>query len=186
MKTTKIALIALMCCCGMIPSVAQNVCTNQTKKCETACSNTPRQENPYLLMGGPGIVTSESATPQQLPQAAQQFLQTYYSRVMVGKIMRNVVNNTYNVELGNGVKVTFDAKGKVQDIQSPGTDPLYEPAVKAILPEKAYKHLEDAGLLPDVTGIKNADGKGLRVQLLNAMPPEMLFDVDGLFIIVDD
>lgn len=142
--------------------------------------------NPYQLMGGPGIVTSVSATPQQLPKAAQEFLQTYYSRVMVGPINHNVVKDMYNVELGNGVNVTFTADGKVDDIQSPGTEPLYSPAVKAVLPAKAYKHLEDAGLLEEVTGIKNAVGKGLRVQLLNAMPPEMLFDVNGLFIIVDD
>ena len=131
-------------------------------------------------------MTSVSATQEQLPEAAQKFLQTYYSRVMVGYVNHNVVKDVYNVELGNGVKITFDSKGKVEDIQAPGNDSLYIPAIKAVLPEKAYKHLEQAGLLYEVTGIKNADGKGLRVQLLNAMPPEMLFDVDGLFIIVDD
>lgn len=141
---------------------------------------------PFGLMGGPGIVTKESATPDQLPAAAQNFLQTYYSRVMVGPISRNVIKNTYSVELGNGVNITFNSNGKVVDIQSPGTEPLYSQAVKAVLPAKAYKHLEDAGLLEEVTGIKDATGKGLRVMLLNNMPPEMLFDIDGLFVIIDD
>lgn len=143
-------------------------------------------DNPYLLMGGPGIVTSESATPNQLPKDAQEFLRNYYSRDMITYVNRNVVKDQYNVKLGNGVSVTFDAKGKVADIQAPGREGLFIPAIKAVLPKKAFKHLEEAGLLYEVTGIKNADGKGLRVQLLNAMPPEMLFDVDGLFIIVDD
>lgn len=151
---------------------------------QTSCK--PNPDELFGIMGGPGIVTSESATQNQLPQAAQKFLQEYYSRVMVGPINHNVVKNQYNVELGNGVKITFDANGKVDDIQSPGTDPLYIPAIKAVLPEKAFKHLEDAGLLYEVTGIKNATGHGLRVQLLNAMPPEMLFDFDGLFVIIDD
>ena len=148
-------------------------------------SAVPSAPAPYLLMGGPGKVTSVSATPQQLPEAAQTFLRTYYSRVMVGDISHNTLKDTYKVTLGNGVKVTFNASGKVIDIESEGTDPLYEPAIKAILPEKAYKHLEQADLLSEVTGVKNAQGKGLRVILANNMPPEMLFDVDGLFIIVD-
>lgn len=160
--------------------------TAQTMNDNTQKYSPEKIGNPYLLMGGPGIVTSESATADQLPAAAQNFLQTYYSRVMVGPITHNVVKDTYTVELGNGVKVTFNATGKVDDIQAPGTDSLFAPVVEAVLPAKAYKHLVDAGLLDEVTGIKNAEGRGLRVQLLNAMPPEMLFDVDGLFIIVDD
>lgn len=177
MKTIRIAAMAAAVILGVGALSAQTAST----QCDS-----PVAPVPFTLMGGPGIVTSVSATQQQLPQAAQQFLQTYYSRVMVGSINHNVVKNQYNVELGNGVKVTFTADGKVDDIQAPGNDGLYLPVIKAVLPEKAYKHLEDAGLLYDVTGIKNAVGKGLRVQLLNAMPPEMLFDVDGLFIIVDD
>ncbi|MCH5218982.1 MAG: hypothetical protein J1F20_00320 [Muribaculaceae bacterium] len=138
------------------------------------------------LFGGPGIVTSESATVNQLPTQAQDFLQEVYSRVMVTNVNHNVVADTYDVTLGNGVKIKFDAAGKVQDIQAPYPDSLYIPAIEATLPTKAFKHLEQAGLLYEVTGIKNATGKGLRVQLLNATPPEMLFDLDGLFIIVDD
>lgn len=174
MKTT-LALLALAAFLSAPALAAQTTATKND-----ACAN------PYLLMGGPGIVTSESATPQQLPRKAQEFLQTYYSRVMVGPVNHNVIKDTYNVELGNGVKITFDAKGKVDDIQAPGTESLYAPAIEAILPPKAYKHLEDAGLLYEVTGIKNARGKGMRVELLNAMPPEILFDVDGLFVILDD
>ena len=161
------------------------VCGSVSMSAQNQPTATP-SNNPYLLMGGPGIVTSVSATPNQLPEAAQKFLQTYYSRVMVGTINHNVVKDVYNVELGNGVNVTFNSKGQVEDIQAPGTESLYIPAIKAVLPAKAYSHLEKAGLLQEVTGIKNAVGKGLRVQLLNAMPPEMLFDVDGLFIILDD
>ena len=140
----------------------------------------------YQLMGGPGIVTSISVNQSQLPRAAQDFLQTVYSRVAVGPVMHNTIKNTYKVTLGNDVKVTFNAKGQVEDIQAPYPDVLYDAAVKAVLPEKAYSHLEKDGLLPEVTGIKNATGKGLRVQLLNAMPPEMLFDIDGVFVIVND
>lgn len=140
----------------------------------------------FQLQGGPGIVTSISATQSELPQAAQQFLQTVYGRVAVGPVTHNLVNHTYKVTLGNDVKVTFTADGRVDDIQAPYPESLFRPAIKAVLPEKAYDHLEKAGLLDEVTGIKNAAGRGLRVQLLNAMPPEMLFDIDGLFVILED
>ena len=177
MKTKKFTLMAALLFAAVAPIYAQNYQASGIK---------PSNAQIYNLMGGPGIVTSESATQDQLPQAAQNFLQTYYSRVMVGPITHNVVKGQYNVELGNGVKVTFNSAGKVINIVAPTGDSLYAPAIQAVLPAKAYKHLVDAGLLEEVTGIKDATGKGLRVQLLNAMPPEMMFDVDGVFIIIDD
>lgn len=188
MKTTRLAALAaaLILIAPALSARNTSNCNNSNNAACTEKCKTEQPANPYLLMGGPGIVTSESATPNQLPTAAQDFLQTYYSRVMVGPITHNVIKDTYSVELGNGVKVTFNAQGKVDDIQAPYPDSLYAPAIKAVLPAKAYTHLEQAGLLYDVTGIKNAAGKGLRVQLLNAMPPEMLFDLDGLFLIVED
>lgn len=182
MKTRTILTLIFMGAVAVGSLSAQtNTCT-QASSCDTT---SPVKFNPGI-MGGPGIVISESATQSQLPEGAQKFLQTYYSRVMVGPVKHNVVKDTYNVTLGNGVKVTFNGKGEVDDITSEGTEPLYEPAIKAILPEKAYKHLADAGLLYEVTGIKNARGKGLRIDLLNAMPPSVIFDVDGVFIILDD
>lgn len=144
----------------------------------------PRPSTPYPRRTG--IVTSVSATQAQLPQKAQEFLQTVYSRDAVGPIKFNTIKDTYNVEVGNGTRITFTADGRVDDIQAPYGDTLYGRAIQAVVPEKTYKHLEKAGLLDEVTGIKNAAGHGLRVQMLNNYPPEMLFDVDGLFIIVDD
>lgn len=180
MKTVKLIALAVLLTVGVagVYAQAQSACSNCTDKTAS---------QPYYpgLIGGPGIVTSESAAPEQLPAEAQKFLQTYYSRVMVGPINHNLIKETYKVELGNGVKITFDNKGKVEDIYSPDSEPLYTPAIKAVLPEKTYKHLEQAGLLYEVTGIKNAQGKGLSIQLLNAMPPEILFDVDGAFVILD-
>lgn len=139
----------------------------------------------YTLMGGPGIVTAESATPSQLPQKAQDFLQLYYSRDVIGTITHNTLKDQYDVELGNGVNVTFDNQGRVDDIQAPEGDGLFLPVIKAVLPDKTYRHLEQAGLLYDVTGIKNIQGHDMRIELLNAMPPEILFDIDGAFVIID-
>ena len=143
-------------------------------------------DQPIQLQGGPGIAVKVSATPNMLPSEAQKFLQTIYSRDVIGPVTFNAVKDVYDVEVGNGTKITFDKEGKVKDIQAPQGEALYGRAVAAVLPEKAYKHLEEAGLLEYVTGIKDAQGRGLRVMLLNAMPPEILFDVDGLFIIMDD
>ncbi len=171
MKKTQILTTLLCAMAFAVPSLnAENILPDQ----------------PIQLQGGPGIAVKVSATQTMLPPAAQKFLQTIYSRDVVGPITFNAVKDVYDVEVGNGTKITFDKKGQVQDIQAPTGESLYGRAVAAVLPEKAYKHLEEAGLLEYVTGIKNAHGHGLRVMLLNAMPPEMLFDVDGLFIIVDD
>ena len=171
MKKTHIIAPLLLAAALFFPTVnAQNIVPN----------------HPIQLQGGPGIAVKVSATPGMLPQEAQKFLQTIYSRDALGPITFNAVKDTYQVEVGSGTKITFDKNGKVKDIMAPEGESLYGRAIAAVLPEKAYKHLENAGLLEDVTGIKNADSRGLRVLLLNAMPPEMLFDVDGLFIIIDD
>lgn len=150
------------------------------------CSVADAQTPDYQLMAGPGIVTSVSISQSQLPKAAQTFLQTVYSRVAVGPVKHNTIKNTYNVTLGNDVKVTFNAKGQVVDIQASYPDVLFAGAVKAVLPDKVCRHLAKDGLLGKVTGIKNAGGKVLRVMFLNNMPPEMLFDVDGVFVFVND
>lgn len=141
---------------------------------------------PINIQGGPGIAVSMTSSQAELPEAAQRFLQTIYSRDVVGPVTFNAVKDRYKVIVGNGTQIVFDKKGKVDDIQAPQGESLYARAVSAILPEKAYKHLESAGLLEYVTGIKDAQGRGKRVMLLNAMPPEVLFDVDGVFVILND
>lgn len=141
--------------------------------------------HPVHIQGGPGIVTAVSATQAQLPPAAQQFLQRIYSRTAVGPVMHNIVKDRYNVELGDGTRITFDAAGKVMDIRAPEGDTLYGRAIQAIVNGKTYQHLEKAGLLDSVTGIVDAGERGQRILMVNQYPPEMLFDLDGLFVIMD-
>lgn len=143
-------------------------------------------DQPINIQGGPGIAVSMSSSQSELPAEAQKFLQTIYSRDAVGPVTFNAIKNQYKVVVGNGTQITFNKEGKVKDIQAPRGESLPQRAVQAVLSSKVFKHLVDANLIEDVTGIKDAGSRGMRVQLLNAMPPEMLFDIDGLFVILDD
>lgn len=138
---------------------------------------------PILMGGNPGIVISGSADKDQLPEKARKFLDAYYSGDPLFTCQENYIKQIYNVKLGDGTKITFDEKGDVVDISEGGNLPIGYKALKAILPSKVYRHLEDNGYLNEVSVVKNAKGKGTCIMLLNSQPPQLIFDVDGVFVI---
>ena len=137
-----------------------------------------------LLNGGPGIVISGSQTTENMPAAAQEFLKKNYPNDPVIKCHENFVKETYNVDLEDGTSIVFNHDGKVKDINAGDYATIPEATLSDILPAKTVKHLEQSGTAGLVTAIKNAGDKGFGVALLNNVPPQMIFDIDGTFIIV--
>lgn len=140
-------------------------------------------DHPIQLMGGPGIAISGTATKSQLPANAQQFLDNNYANDAITSCKQDYVKGTSNVTLADGTKIEFDKNGKVRDITSGQNQPLSEGVLMSVLPEKTLIHLAEVGAINMVSSIKNADGKGTCVMLLDNTPPQMIFDVDGAFII---
>ena len=141
-------------------------------------------DRPILLNGGPGIVISGSQTLENMPSKAWNFLKDNYKDTPVEKCTENFVKQTYHVILSDGTNLTFAKDGSVRDLYQANNASIPEKALEAILPAKAVKHLREAGVLDEVSAVRNAGPKGFGVILLNNIPPQMIFDVDGMFILV--
>lgn len=104
---------------------------------------------------GVGPAVAGSATQAQLPKAAQKFIEKHYKHTSVRKIEREFAPGTYDVDLADGTDIEFDAQGNVISIESPDRGrALPKDVVKAILPSKAYKRLEESGNAGNVDEIE--------------------------------
>jgi hypothetical protein len=137
------------------------------------------------IAGGPGIVVSGSVDRSQLPANADKFLNSAFPGVAVSTLTKNFVKDTYNVTLANNVKLVFDKDGKVDNIVMPNLEAIPANVLSDILPAKAVKHIAQAGYANQVFEIKKAQDRGFSVFLLNNTPPQMIFDLDGTFLILD-
>lgn len=144
---------------------------------------TPAEISNIHVQGGPGIVISGSQVKENLPDDARKFLDKFYPGDGLALCREDFIKNTYHVILDGGTDMTFDHKGKVRDIRAAGNLAIPAEELRAILPAKTVRHLDQAGVLDEVTAIKDAGPKGFGVALLNNVPPQMIFDVDGTFII---
>ena len=135
--------------------------------------------------GNPGIVVAGSVNDSSIPQEAKNFIAKYYPGQSVVSVEKNFIRSEYDVRLVNGVDIEFNGKGKVRDIEAPNGTVLPDAVVKALLPEKAYRHLADNGLKGQVNEISIGRG-GYEVSLLIDNPDEVVYDVVGEFVAFDD
>lgn len=140
-------------------------------------------DHPLMLNGGPGIVISASVEADQLPEADRKFIGMYYPQTGVAKSTVNFIKGTASVSLFDGTKIEFGKGGVVYDIKAPEGMSLPESVVEAVLPERATHHLRQVNALSYVNAIKHAHGRGFCVMQLNDNPPQLIFDIDGLFIV---
>lgn len=135
--------------------------------------------------GNPGIVVAGSADESAIPNEAKSFIAKYYPGQSVVSVEKNFIRTEYDVRLSNGVDIEFNSKGKVRDIEAPGSTVLPDAVVKALLPAKAYKHLADNGLKGQVDEI-SVRRTGYEVSLLIDNPDEVVYDIAGEFVSFDD
>ena len=169
---------ALALLLGIAPSLAQTSSSNILPPASV--------QKELSLQGGPGIVVSGSARLSELPADARKLLSSDYPDNQPTSITRNFVRNTYHVTLSDGTRITFDKSGKVANIIAPAGLALPMEVLADILPEKTSVHLAEAGIIGDVSEVKNADGHGILVMTLHTTPPRMLFDLDGNFLLFYD
>ena len=139
---------------------------------------------PIFLNGGPGIAISGSQNAENMPSKAWNFLKDNYKDNPVAKCTENFVKQTYHVVLADSTTISFTKDGSVRDLYEGNNASIPEKALEAILPAKTVKHLRDAGVLDEVSAVRNAGKNGFGVVLLNNIPPQMIFDVDGVFVMV--
>lgn len=140
-------------------------------------------DHPILLQGGPGIAISGTGTTQQLPEKAQKFLEKYYGGDKIDNIKLDFVKGSSEVKLADGTNINFDRNGGVTDIRQGGNRSINTDALSEIIAPNVYLHLIEVGDIQNVTMVKNAEGNGTCVILINTTPSQLIFDVDGSFII---
>lgn len=136
------------------------------------------------LHGGPGLAVSGTQSIENMPVAAQNFLNKNFGSEPVKTCHEDFIRQSYHVVLVNGTHMTFDKNGKVKDIHMADNQSIPEQALTYILPDKTITHLRQAGVINQVTSLKDAGKNGFGVALLNNIPSQMIFDVDGTFVIV--
>ena len=120
-------------------------------------------------------VNDRPITFQQLPQKAQQFINTHFSGV---EVLSATVDDDYEVYLANGTKVEFTMQGEWKEVKCPGAA-----VPSAIIPTAISKYVK--ANFPNTTIVKiDKKYSGYEVELNNDL--ELKFDKNGNFIGLDD
>ena len=114
-------------------------------------------------------------TFQQLPQKAQQFINTYFKGV---EFLSATVDDDYEVYLANGTKVEFTLQGEWKEVKCPGSA-----VPTAIVPAAITKYVKAQFPNSIIVKIDKKYG-GYDVELNNEM--ELKFDKNGKFLSYDD
>ena len=120
-------------------------------------------------------VNDRPITFQQLPQKAQQFINTHFSGV---EVLSATVDDDYEVYLANGTKVEFTMQGEWKEVKCPGAA---VPA--AIIPAAISKYVK--ANFPNSTIVKiDKKYSGYEVELNTDI--ELKFDKNGNLVGIDD
>ena len=114
-------------------------------------------------------------TFQQLPQKAQQFINTHFKGV---EFLSATVDDDYEVYLANGTKVEFTLQGEWKEVKCPGSA-----VPTAIVPAAITKYVKAQFPNSIIVKIDKKYG-GYDVELNNDM--ELKFDKNGRFLTYDD
>lgn len=134
----------------------------------------------------PGIVVAGSQNADNLPKKAKQFINKHFKGVGVAKCEQYFDQGKYEVELANGVDIEFDAKGEVLEVDAPDNAYLAPSVAKDLLHDSAFSRLEKAGLIGKVESIEFKKGRAVEVEVDVPGPDTYVFDINGLFITVQD
>lgn len=136
--------------------------------------------------GGPGIAVAGSQEYSQLPEKATKFIDKHFKDVGIRKCEKYFAKSKYEVELRNGVDIEFDSKGNVIEIDSPDRTVLPAEVVKDVIPHKAYERLVKDGYTSMVESIDFNRGKVYEVELSIPGPDTYVFDLNGVFLAIED
>ncbi|MBQ0147855.1 MAG: PepSY-like domain-containing protein [Flavobacteriaceae bacterium] len=116
-----------------------------------------------------------------LPNEAQNFIKNNFGSETIQSVLKeaNISGDEYKVQLGNGIKLEFDANGQWKDVKAE----VANQSVGALfLPQVTRDYLTQN--YPNI-GIKSVerDAKGIDIDLLNNI--DLKFDTNGNFLRID-
>ncbi len=126
----------------------------------------------------------KSVNISQLPTTAQSFIQKHYKGIAVRECEKDLDDGEFDVELRNGVDLTFDKDGNLLVIDA-GRKKVDISILKEILPAKAYSELENRGVSNKVEEVE-FNPFTIKVDLRQRVNDEYRFDNEGNLISVED
>ncbi len=117
-------------------------------------------------------------TFNQLPEAAQTFINQYYAGDVVTYIERESKNGktTYDVHLKSGTEIEFDATGEWTEVDAPSQQ--YVP--DAIVPDAIKQYVTTNFPAYGINEISKRTDGGYEIELTSGL--ELQFDKDGIFV----
>lgn len=145
-----------------------------------------------LLTGSIGFFTScndkdneeleQTITVDELPSAAQTFLNTYFAEVKTKSVKKQMISDIimYDVELQNDYEIMFNGKGEWQLVDAPDGKTIPAGIALPSIEEYVNKNYPDYGI-----NEINKTGEGYNVELVTGL--EMAFNELGEFLrVIDD
>lgn len=116
-------------------------------------------------------------TYDQLPQAAKDFVSTYYNGVAISRVEKDIdVNGVeYEVYFANGGDVTFNAQGEWIDVDAPAGQTVPDAIVPVAITEYVMANYPGAGI-----NEISKTATGYDVDLVNGV--DLIFDANGNFV----
>ena len=137
-----------------------------------------------LPQGGPGIAVAGSVSPTELPKKAQEFLSKYYPQQQCASLMKDFTDNEYELRMTDGTEITFFADGRIDEIEAPKGGILPLKVIKALLPEKSFRHLNDNSYLGMVNEI-DYKANVYKVSLKTNAPDDITYSLAGDVVEID-
>lgn len=134
----------------------------------------------------PGIVLSGSANTDALPKKAKEFISKYFPGTTVTKCEQYYAKSKYSVELSTSVDIDFDLQGNVTEVEAPDMSVLPRQLVKDLLHDTAFARLIADGYADRVESIEFKRGRVVEVSVAKSDPDTYVFDLDGVFIALED
>ncbi|MBD5249926.1 MAG: hypothetical protein HDS56_01955 [Barnesiella sp.] len=134
----------------------------------------------------PGIVLAGSYDKTKLPKEAQEFITKYFPGTTVTKCEQYFAKGKISVELNSGVDIDFDTNGNPIEVEAPDHATLSRDVVKRLLHDTAFARLIADGYVDRVESIEIKRGRVVEVSIDKRNPDTYIFDVNGLFIALED
>lgn len=134
---------------------------------------------------GVGPVVSGSVDYDAIPSKARKFLQKHCDGHAVVSCQKEYTSGDFSLELADGIKMVFDSKGNLVDIEAPENYSLSPSLLKAVVPGKLYNLLDHNGFKSSVESVSH-DGKGYRMEVSDPVFNQICYDPSGVLTLIVD
>ena len=145
-----------------------------------ASSSVTEAQSPVpRINGGVGPAMAGSVDVTNLPQSALDFIGATFPYIQIVECEREFSENTYEVELSDGVEIEFDHAGEWLEVDAGRVKALPVDVVRQLLPDEAFKEIQRRKKEGDVESVKRSARGGYKVEIREVEYDDLRFNGDG-------